>query len=342
MNTKIIDCKNEIDKDGIKTAAKMINNGELVIMPTETVYGLAANALDTKAVEDIFKAKGRPQDNPLIVHVADQSWLDKYTLEVPQMAKKLMDKFWPGALTIILKKSPLIPDVVSAGLDTAAFRCPSNPVAHEFIKECGVPIAAPSANTSGKPSPTLLKYCMEDMDGKVSAVIDGGACGVGVESTVITLVGDCPKILRPGGVTAEQLREVLGKVEVDKAVTHKVDNGEKVASPGMKYKHYAPKANVKIINAELSKMIDYVEKNKEDGVAVLCFEGEEKDFNVPTITYGKASDDLSQAQRLFDALRELDEIGAKTVYSRCPRQTGVGLAVYNRLIRAAAFQIIDL
>lgn len=342
MKTEVFDCTNKIDKDGIEKAAKMLRNGELVIMPTETVYGLAANALDTKAVADIFTAKGRPQDNPLIVHVGSADWLPKYALEIPDEAKKLIDKFWPGPLTIILKKSSLIPDIVSAGLDTAAFRCPSHPVAHALIEAAGVPIAAPSANISGKPSPTLLKYCMEDMDGKVSAVVDGGPCGVGVESTVITLCGGVPRVLRPGGVTPKELESVLGKVEIDPAVVNKIDNGQKVASPGMKYKHYAPKAHVMIVKASLEKMADFVNKKAGEGVATLCFEGEEKYFSTPCVTYGSRDDDLSQAQRLFDALREVDEIGAKTVYASCPRMEGVGLAVYNRLIRAAAFEVIEL
>lgn len=342
MVTEVINCVDKIDKEGIERAAGYLRDGKLVVIPTETVYGLAANALDADAVTSIFKAKGRPQDNPLIVHVASQDWLKRYAAEIPDSARRLMDAFWPGPLTIILKKLPIIPDVVSAGLDTVAFRCPSHPVAHAIIEASGLPLAAPSANLSGSPSPTLAEHALQDLNGRVSAVVDGGPCGVGLESTVITLCGDRPRILRPGGVTTEQIRDVLGSVDIDRAVTHKVEAGERVASPGMKYKHYAPKAHVTILNGPLDKMAAYVNERAGEGVAVLCFEGEEDCFNVPCVTYGKKEDDLSQAQHLFESLRELDRIGAKTVYARCPRKDGVGLAVYNRLIRAAAFEVIDL
>lgn len=342
MVTEVINCVNGIDKAGVDRAASLLKDGKLVVIPTETVYGLAASALDAEAVAGIFKAKGRPQDNPLIVHVASSGWLTRYALEIPDNARLLMDKFWPGPLTIILKKSPEIPGIVSAGLDTAAFRCPSHPVAHAIIEASGLPLAAPSANISGSPSPTLVSHVLQDMDGRVSAVVDGGPCGVGVESTVITLCGERPRILRPGGVTPEQLRAVLGEVDVDRAVTHRVDAGERVASPGMKYKHYAPKAHVMIVNGEPDKMAAYVNARAGEGVAVLCFEGEQERFDVPCVTYGDRNDGLSQARRLFDALRELDRIGAKTVYASCPGTDGVGLAVYNRLIRAAAFEIISL
>lgn len=342
MKTEVIDCSKSIDKKGINHAAELLKAGKLVVIPTETVYGLAANALNAESVAEIFKAKGRPQDNPLIVHVASPDWLPKYTLEVPEAARKLMDAFWPGPLTIILRKSPVIPDIVSAGLETAAFRCPSHPVAHAIIEASGIPLAAPSANLSGKPSPTLTSHVLQDLDGRVSAVVDGGPCGVGVESTVITLCGSCPRVLRPGGITPEQLKAVLGNVEIDRAVTHKVSSGERVASPGMKYKHYAPKAHVIIVKGGIDKMSAYVNERAADGIAALCFKEETGRFNVPCVTYGSKTDGLSQAQRLFDALRELDEIGAKTVYASCPDAAGVGLAVYNRLLRAAGFEIIDL
>lgn len=342
MNTEIIQCDKGINKKGIERAAEFLRQGELVAIPTETVYGLAANALDEKAVANIFKAKGRPQDNPLIVHVASADWLPKYASEIPEKAKRLMEAFWPGPLTIILKKTDLIPSIVSAGLDTAGFRCPSHPVAHALIEAAGVPLAAPSANISGQPSTTKASYVAEDLDGKVAAVVDGGDCGVGVESTVLTLCTERPRILRPGGVTPEQLREVIGEVDIDHAVLEKIDPNTKVASPGMKYKHYAPKANVMIIKGALDEISKYVNERKDSGTAVLCFNGEEKYFDVKCIAYGAENSGEEQAHYLFDALRELDEIGAKTVYARCPKIEGVGLAVYNRLIRAAGFQIIDL
>lgn len=341
MVTEVIDCVKAIDKAGLARASALLNDGKLVVIPTETVYGLAANALDEKAVGAIFEAKGRPQDNPLIVHVASQDWLPRYTLEIPEAARRLMDAFWPGPLTIILKKSPVIPDVVSAGLDTAAFRCPSDPVAHAILEESGLPLAAPSANLSGKPSPTQASHVLQDLDGRVSAVVDGGPCGVGVESTVVAISGSRAHILRPGGVTPEQLASVLGEgaVDVDPAVTHKVDSGARVASPGMKYKHYAPKAHVIILKGTPKERAAYVNSRAGVDVAALCFEDEKPLFSVPCVVYGKTGDGLSQAQRLFDALRELDRLGVKTAYASCPDENGVGLAVYNRLLRAAAFEI---
>lgn len=342
MITEIIDCSSKINKKDIEHAASLLKSGKLVAIPTETVYGLAANALDGSAVKEIFKAKGRPQDNPLIVHIASKDWLTRYAAEIPDSAYKLMDAFWPGPLTIILKKLPVIPEIVSAGLDTAGFRCPSHPVAHALIEAAGIPLAAPSANLSGSPSPTLASHVLQDLNGRISAVVDGGACGIGLESTVITLCSGIPRILRPGGITPEQIKDVLGEVIVDSAVTHEVSSGQKVASPGMKYKHYSPKAHVMIVNAALDKMARYVNERADKTVAVLCFEGEQERFNVTCVTYGRENSGLSQAQRLFDALRELDKIGAETVYARCPDADGVGLAVYNRLLRAAGFEIIDL
>lgn len=342
MNTEVIKCDKGIDKQGIERAAELLRQGQLVGIPTETVYGLAANALDENAVAAIFEAKGRPQDNPLIVHVASADWLPRFALEIPESAKKLMDAFWPGPLTIILKKTERIPSIVSAGLDTAAFRCPSHPVAHALIEAAGIPLAAPSANLSGKPSTTKASHVVEDLNGKIAAVVDGGDCGVGVESTVITLCTERPRILRPGGVTPEQLSKVIGEVDIDRAVLEKIDPNAKVASPGMKYKHYAPKAHVMIVKGRsLDDVASYVNERSGEGVAVLCFNDEEPKFSAPCIAYGAENDGKEQARRLFDALRELDEIGAHTVYARCPKAEGVGLAVYNRLIRAAGFEIIE-
>ena len=342
MITEIIDASApDFASAGLDKAALILRRGGLVGIPTETVYGLAANALDAQAVTGIFKAKGRPQDNPLIVHVADRSWLKKYALTVPDSAYRLMDVFWPGPLTIILKKSPLIPDIVSAGLDSVAFRCPSHPVAHAIIERSGLPLAAPSANTSGRPSPTAAEHVIHDLDGKIDAVVDGGECSVGVESTVITLCEATPTLLRPGGVTPEQLREVLGEVNIHPAVTHMLEKGVRATSPGMKYKHYAPKTRVVIIKGSLEKTAEYV-RSRGGNPAVMCFEGEEDKFGVPFVTYGREHDGLSQARGIFGALRSLDALGADVVYARCPETEGVGLAVYNRLLRAAAFTIVEV
>ena len=342
MLTEIIKADGEsLNIKGIKHAAELLIDGRLVAIPTETVYGLAANALDETAVAKIFRAKGRPQDNPLIVHLADNSWLEKYACEVPQSAYSLIEAFWPGPLTIILKKSPLIPDIVSAGLDSAAFRFPSHPVAAAIIRQAGVPLAAPSANISGSPSPTTAAHVINDLDGRIDAVVDGGRCAVGVESTVITLCTDIPTVLRPGGVTPEQLRAVLGQVCIDAAVMNALPEGARAASPGMKYRHYAPNSHIVILKGRFDKITKFV-NDKGSAVAVLCFDGEDASFTVPCVTYGAPHDSISQAGRIFDALRSLDSLGAQVVYARCPDMDGVGLAVYNRLLRAAGFEVIEL
>jgi L-threonylcarbamoyladenylate synthase len=328
----------------INQAAALLRAGNLVIFPTETVYGLGANAWDGAAVAKIFVAKGRPQDNPLIVHIANIEDLDALVSSIPEAAKMLAEAFWPGPLTMVLPKSDRVPDAGTAGLDTVAVRMPSHPVARELILAAGVPVAAPSANLSGSPSPTTAAHCVADMDGRVDMILDGGACDVGLESTVITLAGERPRLLRPGGVTLEQLREVLGEVDADEAVFGKADESKPVASPGMKYKHYAPKADLTLVHGSKEAFANYVSTHKGDGTAALVFDGEFSDgaLVVPLVTYGKEADASAQAERLFAALRELDEIGAKTAYVRAPSMDGVGLAVYNRLMRAAAFREITL
>ena len=335
--------KNTIED--IQKTGKILADGGLVAIPTETVYGLAADALNGKAVAEIFAAKGRPMDNPLIVHIADFADIEKFDLvsEIPASAYKLAETFWPGPLTIIMKKGAAIPDEVSAGLSTVAIRFPSHKVAQKIISAAGTPLAAPSANLSGSPSPTTAQHVMNDMDGKIEAVLDGGACEVGLESTVITLATDVPRVLRPGGITVEQLREVLGEVEIDHAVTDRLEEGQQAASPGMKYKHYAPKANVILLKCSDSEYIDYVNSNSGSGVAALCCDEDIDFLNVKTISLGKRGDYETQAQRLFDSLRKIDDCGdVTTVFSRLPSTDGVGLAVYNRLIRAAGFEVIDL
>ena len=328
----------------IKTA-EILKSGGLAAIPTETVYGLAADALNGEAVAKIFAAKGRPMDNPLIVHVAEFEDIERFALvrEIPKAAKKLAKVFWPGPLTIIMKKGGVIPDEVSAGLDTVAIRLPSHPSARAIIKAADTPLAAPSANLSGSPSPTTAQHVMNDMDGKIDAVFDGGACGVGVESTVITLAEDTPRLLRPGKVTLEELREVLGEVELDSAVLNKLKDGQKAASPGMKYKHYAPKANVILLKCTDDEFIDYVNRCGGSGVAALCCDEDVEKLSVKYISLGKRNDYEAHAQKLFDSLRRIDGYGnIVTVYTRLPSTDGVGLAVYNRLIRAAGFEVIDL
>jgi L-threonylcarbamoyladenylate synthase len=243
---------------------------------------------------------------------------------------------------MVLEKSDLIPDVVSTGLPTVGIRFPSHPVAQALITAAGVPIAAPSANRSGFPSTTTAEHVMRDMNGKIDAVLDGGACGVGVESTIVALSSEPPRLLRPGGITLEQLRAVLGRVDVDSAVMNPLPKGAHPMSPGMKYKHYSPKANVIILSGGEDAFVHYVNSHAQPGVAALCYDGEERLLKVPAVCYGAESDAEAQARELFEALRRLDDLGAKTVYARCPAPKGVGLAVYNRLMRAAGFEVIHL
>lgn len=334
METKILSTS-EYD---LALAGKIASDGGLVAFPTETVYGLGANALDENAVRKIYAAKGRPSDNPLIVHVAHKEDIVPLVKEITPKAQALVDCFFPAPLTIILPKSEIVSNVVSGGLDTVAVRMPDNEIARKFISYSGCPIAAPSANLSGLPSPTRARYVIDDMMGRIDAIIDGGDCKFGVESTVITLAADVPTILRPGAVTKEMIEEVIGDVEVAGAVLQGMSEDEDAASPGMKYKHYSPKARVVIVDADKEEYESFV--NSRKNAFALCFDGD--DVKIPKQTFGKENDDFSQASRLFDALRRLDEMGAEKVYARVPRITGVGMAVYNRLIRAAAFTVIDL
>lgn len=337
MQTRVIDIRTN-KNEALEEASELLKSGEVVGIPTETVYGLAANALDEEAVKKIYIAKGRPSDNPLIVHISDISELSPLVKEIPEKVKVMASAFWPGPLTMIMKKSNVIPSVTSGGLSTVAIRMPESEYARAIIKKAGFPLAAPSANLSGSPSPTNAKYVFDDMNGRIPLIIDGGSSKIGVESTVITFATEIPTVLRPGGVTVEEIRETIGEIKIADAVLHDLKEGETAASPGMKYKHYAPKANITILKGSLEKFIEYT--SGKDFFA-LVFEGEEKFFK-NAVTYGKANDGLSEAGRLFDALRELDEMGAKTVFARCPELTGVGLAVYNRLIRSAGFNIIEL
>lgn len=338
--THILDLEKQ--KKEVELAGKILREGGLVAIPTETVYGLGANALDKHAVRRIFEAKGRPQDNPLIVHIADFSQLASLVREIPDSAKLLAQRFWPGPLTMIMKKADCIPQETSGGLDTVAVRFPSHPAAQAIIRAAGVPIAAPSANLSGKPSPTTARHVLDDMDGKIEMIVDGGECSVGVESTVLTLAGDYPVLLRPGGVSIEEIRRLLPDAQVDPAVEHKLEEGRRAASPGMKYKHYAPLAKVIVLEGGRQAYLNYVNSHTGDGVWALCFMEDEERLNVPALCYGAQLDANAQARHLFDALRRFDELGAKTVYAHCPDRSGVGLAVYNRLIRAAGFAMIHL
>lgn len=341
MKTEIFKI-NSPDDEKIKLVGEILNNGGLAAIPTETVYGLAGNALDGKCAEKIFAAKGRPSDNPLIVHISNLSQWNSLVTEIPDSAKALAEAFWPGPLTIILPKSDLIPDEVSGGLDTVAVRMPENEIARAIIEAAGVPLAAPSANLSGKPSPTSAAHVIDDMNGRIDAIVDSGDCNVGVESTVLSLAVTPARLLRPGKVTPEMLAEILGEVEIDDAVFDKLLDGKEAASPGMKYKHYSPDAPVVLLKGSFDAFVRYVGENAKEGTVALCFEGEEKALDVPCLTYGKKNDSSSQAKHIFDALRRVDKMGAKQVFARFPENEGMGLAVFNRLLRAAAFNIVEL
>lgn len=334
METKILSANGE----GIAAAAELLKNDEIVAVPTETVYGLAGNGLSPIAVNKIFEAKGRPNDNPLILHISDKEWLYRYAREVPELALTLADRFWAGALTMILPKKDIVPYETSGGLDTVAFRMPDNNRTLELINMCGFPLAAPSANLSGLPSPTRAEYVYNDMKGRIPLIIDGGACKYGVESTVVTFTDKGVKILRPGGVTPEMLSE-LCEVEIDKAVTEGLSDNEKALSPGMKYKHYSPKAQVFLIECDdREKLEAFVNENSDESTYFLLKRTE--NIRAKTLPYGKQSE--SEAAELFSSLRRADELGAFKIYVEAPSKEGIGLAVYNRLIRAAAFKVIHL
>ncbi len=322
-------------------AAEIIRNGGLVAIPTETVYGLGASALDDGAVKRIFEVKGRPQDNPLIIHVSSADELDAWCRDIPDAARRLAAEFWPGPLTMVLKRRSVVPDRVTAGLDTVAVRCPDHPAALETIRLAGVPIAAPSANLSGKPSTTTAQHCIHDLTGKVDAILDGGPCRVGVESTIVDMTVSPPRILRPGGITAEQLERAAGPVSTESS---SVKSGETPRAPGMKYRHYSPKAEVTIIKSDIKqKIYDYVNSQPNEGAAVLCFDGESRFFPGKLCAeYGTEGDPSSMAERLFARLRELDRDDIERVYARCPSGEGVGRAVCNRLEKAAGGRIICL
>lgn len=339
MQTLLITSANE---GNIAKAADIISNGGLVVMPTETVYGLGANALDKNAVTNVYKAKGRPMDNPLIVHLAKPEDAELYA-HTNETFYKLAERFMPGPLTVILPKKDIIPYEVTCGLDTVAIRVPSNEIAHSLIELSGCPIAAPSANLSGKPSPTSFEHVVDDMNGRVDAIIDGGKCDVGVESTVIILKGNSAEILRPGLVTYEELAEIIPDITINEAVKNQCTTA-KPASPGMKYRHYAPSSPVYLIDGNDEDIITFFKtKQQSENCGILCFDEDAKYLSAnKVLTFGGHFDEQKQAHELFDMLRKFDSMSVDKIYARLPSDKGVGLAVYNRLIRAAGFTIINV
>lgn len=339
MKTRLLSAA---DPDTPAIAADIIKSGGLVAIPTETVYGLGANGLDEQAVLKIFEAKGRPQDNPLILHISGPEQIEQFCHHIPQAAYDLAEAFWPGPLTMVLPAKDVVPRRTTAGLDTVGIRCPDSPVTREIIRLAGVPIAAPSANISGKPSTTTAEHVLHDHDGKIDAIVDGGPCRVGVESTIVDLTERRPRLLRPGGIGPEQLISVLGDLVVDKAVTAQVDKDAVVKAPGMKYRHYAPTEPVVIVSGSRENAAAYIRAHFEPGDRVLCFEEELPLYDgCNPLSYGREADVNTLSAGLFAALRELDDPKIHQVYARCPVGGGVAYAVQNRLKKAAAFHIVD-
>lgn len=342
MDTKVIKVDTENFEEALLAAKTIIEAGGVVGIPTETVYGLAANAYDSAAVAKIFEAKGRPQDNPLIVHVCDYIMMSEVVKSAPESAIRLAKEFWPGPLTMIMPKSDNISDTVTCGLDTVAVRMPSHHVALELIRTCGVPLAAPSANVSGYPSTTTAQHVLEDLNGRIPLILDGGPCEVGIESTVISLTGDKPLILRPGIISLTEIKTVLPDAEIAPEVFREVGNNEKVSSPGLKHKHYSPKASVIVIEGDTEQFTQYVNEHNELQSFALCFFGEQDKISIPSVAYGGRNDVCSQARMLFSALRTLDKMNARVIYAHAPSENDESLGVMNRMIRAAGFKVVRL
>ena len=349
MDTKIIKIDEEnIDEALISQAGKIIKNGGLVAFPTETVYGLGGDALNRESSKKIYAAKGRPSDNPLIVHIADIKDMDAIVLKVTENALKLAERFWPGPLTMILKKSDLVPLETTGGLDSVAIRMPVHKTAAAFIKAAGGYVAAPSANISGKPSPTSAKYVIQDMDGRIDMIIDGGDSGIGLESTIVDLTGDIPVLLRPGYITVEQLREVLGNVDVDKTILDG-DCKERPKAPGMKYRHYAPKGELTIVDGQALAVVEKINEltheaeRKNKKVCVIATDENADSYEAGVIkSIGSRNDEDIIAHRLYTILRECDDENVDVIYSESFDSAGIGQAIMNRLLKAAGHHMIHI
>lgn len=319
------------DSEEIGLVAELLRNGELCVIPTETVYGLAANALDAQAVDGIFKAKNRPNDNPLTVHICDKEDIDKYAKNVPESARKLADKFWSGALTMVLERGDKIPAKISAGSDTVALRMPDNDVSRAIIRKAGVPVVATSANRSGSPSPTTLSHVLDDMQGRVKCVVDGGDLELGIESTVINMLTNPPKILRLGSIGVAELESVIGVVEFDEN-----------SAPASAHKHYSVGKKAVLVRSDIDKFKEYTEK-VGGNFAVLCFDGEESEFSAPCVSLGNQNNPAELGKRLFAALRELEKLDVSTVFMRCPEGSdAMSQAVKARLMKTAENNFVEL
>ena len=339
--TKITDIVAQ--ENDLAHAASILRSGGLVVFPTETVYGLGGDATRDEAAKKIYAAKGRPSDNPLIIHIANPTDAEQYAV-TNELYYRLAKAFMPGPLTVILPRRESIPKSTTGGLDSVAVRCPAHPVAHKLIELCGFPIAAPSANLSGKPSPTSAAHVAQDMDGRVDMIIDGGESEIGLESTIVKIDGDGLTLLRPGGITCDALSLVCEKITVADAVVHKLAENERPLSPGMKYRHYAPTAPLVLLSGKDEDVLAYLQKETQAGNCAILAYNEECEFLVGGTLFpiGSKNDLATQAKRLFAALREADGTDAKIIYAHLPPQDGIGLALYNRLIRAAAHTVKEV
>ena len=349
MKTEYVDLRDGKDvKEGIYKAAEIIKTGGLVAFPTETVYGLGANGLDENAVPKIYEAKGRPSDNPLILHISEFDEIKNIVKEIPDVAFVLADEFWPGPLTMVFKKSDIVPYRTTGGLESVAVRMPSNKIARELIKMAGVPVAAPSANSSGRPSPTKADHVLSDLDGKIDMVIDGGTVDIGLESTIVDVTGEVPVILRPGFITEEMLSEAIGRVKTDDAVKNlSPDKDLKPKAPGMKYRHYAPQGKMTIYKGNPEKVVKIIneETAKSEGkkTAVLATDETKRYYKADiVISLGNREDCESIAHNLFDALRSFDDMGAEIIFSEGFDESRLGFAIMNRLHKSAGYNIVNV
>ena len=340
MKTEIIKISDTTETDKIKTVANVLSHGGLVAIPTETVYGLGADATDAEGAKKIYAAKGRPSDNPLIIHVAEPKDAEKYAV-TNECYYRLAKAFMPGPLTVILPKRDTIPLSVTGGLDTVAVRCPSHPIANAIIRECGVAIAAPSANLSGSPSPTSVEHVINDMYGRIDIIVDGGKCEIGLESTIIKLDGNRATLLRPGAITCDALACVCDEVSIAPAVTEELTENEKPLSPGMKYRHYAPSSPLVLLDGDEDCVLTFLRSAQNaEHCTILCYDEEVDELRFERIIPIGPKDDIArQSQNLFSALRKADTLDGDIIYAHLPARDGLGLALYNRMIRAAAHTI---
>lgn len=339
----------EEEREHLKEAAEILKRGDLVAFPTETVYGLGANALDESAAKKIYAAKGRPSDNPLIAHISDLEMIEPLISYFPEKGRKLAEAFWPGPMTMIFPKSEIVPYGTTGGLDTVAIRMPSDPVAAELIRLAGVPVAAPSANTSGRPSPTMAEHVYQDMNGKIDMILDGGPVGIGVESTIVDVTGEIPMLLRPGAITMEMLRETVGEVEIDPAIVGPMSADMRPKAPGMKYRHYAPKAELTLVEGEAEAVVRRInalarEKLQEGcRVGIICTEETRSCYPGGMVrSIGERAKEETVAHNLYAVLREFDDLGAEYIFSEGFPEDNLGQAIMNRLNKAAGYHILKV